>query len=299
MNEEMNIKDYVLLNNLGIVYENIDIKDYISIRISAICKSLILPNSFISLIEILKVLKNEKYYLLGFGSNTIFSSKNLIDNIISLKNIEPYYEINDDILKISSNFSLKKISYLLADLNYTNLEFFSSIPGSIGGAVIMNSGCYKNEIKDYFIGCTCIDEDGNKYYFDQEKMNFSYRNSFLKGKKYIIIEALFKIKKTDENIRKTIDNWKYQRLLTQPLEYPNSGSVFKNDIIPAWKMIEMVNLRGKIIGGAMFSLKHCNFIINIDNASGEDVKELIELAKFKVKEELNINLQEEVLLLNF
>ncbi|MCL2522949.1 MAG: UDP-N-acetylmuramate dehydrogenase [Erysipelotrichales bacterium] len=295
----MDIEEFVCTNSLGKVLHNQDLRKLLSIKTKGMVRNLILPKDNQALVKIINFLGKGHYYLLGNGSNVVFSSNKTIENIIVLKYMDEKFVINDDLLTVNAGFALKKLSYKLAELAYTNLEFFSGIPGTIGGAIRMNAGCYKQETKDYLISALCADQNGEIKSYSNEELKFSYRNSLVKEQNLIVLEAVFKIKKTNEDVLKTIEVWREDRVKNQPLEYPNCGSIFKNSSIPAWKMIDQVNLRGHRINDAMFSDKHANFIINVGDATGEDVRDLIQLAKERVKEELNLELSEEIILLNF
>jgi UDP-N-acetylmuramate dehydrogenase len=178
-------------------------------------------------------------------------------------------------------------------MGLTGLEFATGIPGSVGGAVYMNAGAYKSDM-GYIISCIkVITPDLKIAQLYNKDLNFHYRDSFLQhNKDYICIEACFVLKRGDsKDIMALIEDRRQKRLMTQPLEYPSAGSVFRNPTNDfAGRLIEEVGLKGHMVGGALVSPKHANFIVNFDHARAKDIRDLIMFVKKTVKEECNVDL---------
>ena len=179
-----------------------------------------------------------------------------------------------------------KLAKEVIKLGLSGLEWANGIPGTIGGAVYMNAGAYKQDMSFVLEKITALDENMNIVTLNKDELDFSYRHSRLMEENLICLSATLKLEKKDISlIEEVVNKRKEKRMETQPLEYPSAGSVFRNPFNDfAGRLVEECNLKGKQIGGAMISLKHANFIINKDNATGNDVLDLINLAKKEVKE---------------
>ena len=289
--------------NIENIKENESLKLHTTYKVGGIAKYYITPKDFDELIKLLKYLKdnNIKYMILGNGSNTIFSSKTYDGVIINLSNLNKM-EIRDDRIFVESGYQLIKLSMDAMNNNLTGLEFASGIPANIGGAIFMNAGAYKSDMSDLIEEVTFLDENFELKTLKNKELKFSYRNSLFQEKDYVIISTILKLNSGNkEEIKELMDKRKKRRIESQPLEYPSAGSVFRNpsEDIFAGKLIEDLGLKGYSIGDAKISEKHANFIINTGNATGEDIKSLIELVKNKVKEKYNIDLIVEQKFVNF
>lgn len=286
------------LNKLkcGKVIENADLSKYTTYRLKSTAKAIIVPENLRSLEKILEFIKdnNLKYKIIGNGSNLIFD--NYYDGIlVKLENIN-HLEINDTRIKVGSGYSLTKLAYKCSRLGLTGLEFATGIPGTVGGAVYMNAGAYNTDMGYIVSEIKVINPNLEIETIYNRDMNFHYRTSYLQSHKdYICIEATIILKHGNINtILDLVEERKKRRLMTQPLEYPSAGSVFRNPVGDyAGKLIEEVGYKGKRVGDAMVSMKHANFIINVGNATGEDIKKLIMEIQDKVKKEKNIELKVE------
>ncbi|MDO5568975.1 MAG: UDP-N-acetylmuramate dehydrogenase [bacterium] len=284
---------YVKDNNLGVVLENVNLKKYNTYRLEHQARVIVSPSSITNLKEIVKYLFNNEleYIILGNGSNVIF--KGDYNKIILMLDKLTNISINNGIVTVGAGYKLMKLSHKLAKLGYTNLEFASAIPGSVGGAVYMNAGAYNKSISDVLVSALILTDDLQIKEFSNAELEFSYRSSLLKQKKkYICLEASFKIELSNsETILNSIKEKQEKRSKTQPLEFPSAGSVFRNPLEAyAGELIENLGLKNKNINGAEVSSKHANFIINKGNAKGEDIISLIELIKKEVKNTYNIEL---------
>jgi len=292
-----NIKELLCSKQIGKILENESLKKYNTYKIGGIAKLVVFPSNEEKLIELLKIIKenNIKYKVIGKGSNLIFSSKEYDGILIRLDEFNNL-EINENKVIVGAGYSTVKLSLETAKLGLSGLEFAAGIPGTIGGAVFMNAGAYKSDMSEVLEQIKVIDNNLNIITMSKNDLDFSYRKSFLQSnKEYICLEATLALTPLPkEEIIEKIEKRKAKRLETQPLEYPSAGSVFRNpDDVPAGKLIEDAGLKGKQIGGAMVSKKHANFIINYDNATGEDVYNLINFVKTEIKNKTGVELKQE------
>ena len=293
MNNEF-IKEIKNVNN-DILELNKSLKHFNTLKLESSCKYLIMPTSFVELKKIFIIIKkyNVKYIVIGNGSNIVLSPKEK-DCVIKLNFITSKYDCifyASDMLMIKANEFYNK--------GYMGLEYLANIPASIGGAILMNAGAYSHFLSDIIEYVYFIDEDYNFKVLDNKSCGFGYRDSIFKNDNKIILGCKVSTKKGNKSdIRKIMDECKEKRKESQPIEFPNCGSVFKNkENISAWKLIEGASLKGYKRNGAMISRKHCNFIINYNNATYEDVLFLILLIKKKVNKAFKINLEEEVIII--
>lgn len=295
------LNDY--LSNFGVLKENISIKTLTSFRIGGIAKYVFYPNSLENLKESIIYLKNNniKYKIWGMGSNILASDDEYDGVIVKLDETLKEIEINDTNVVVGAGFSLIALAYKTCQLGLSGFEYATGIPGSVGGALYMNAGAYKHDTYE-ILNRIYVLKDNDFVWMSKDDIQYSYRHtSFCEHKDWIILKAEFTLNKGDASaIEKIVNDRKQRRMQTQPLNMPSAGSVFRNpDGYFAWQVIDEIGLRGKQIGGAMFSLVHSNFIVNIDNAKATDVYELIQYAISLSKEKMNINLIPEVELFNW
>ncbi len=279
---------------VGKVVDCPKMKDYTTYKVGGECIAIVYPTNVENLIKLLKYLKENKikYKVIGNGSNLIFSDERYDGVIINLKEFDKL-EINDTIVKVGAGYSLVKLSIKTAKLGLAGLEFASGIPGTVGGAVFMNAGAYKSDMGYIVSEVSVLTPDLEVKTLYNKDLDFHYRTSFLqKNPDYICLEAKLVLRSSNSNIlMDIISERKQRRLMTQPLEYPSAGSVFRNPENDfAGRLIEELGYKGKNIGGAYVSEKHANFIINKDHATASDIIKLITEIKEKVKEKYNIDL---------
>jgi len=292
-----NIKKILEDKNIGEILENESLKKYNTYKIGGVANLVVIPKNVEKLIELMNIIRenNIKYKVIGKGSNLIFSSKEYNGIIIKLDKLDKF-EINGTKITVGAGYSLVKLSLETAKRGLSGLEFAAGIPGTVGGSVFMNAGAYKNDIGELIEKVKLIDDNLNIVEMSKEELDFSYRHSFLQNHRdYICIEVTLNLVEANvDEIKEKINKRKQKRLETQPLEYPSAGSVFRNpEDIPAGKLIEDAGLKGKMIGGAMVSEKHANFIINYDNATGEDIYNLINYVKNEIKQQTGVELKQE------
>lgn len=292
----MNIKDEIKKLNCGEVIIDANLKKYNTYNVDSQALAIFFPNNIEDLKKIILFAKEKNKFvkILGNGSNLVFANKYYDYFFINLKNFNKI-EINDNNVVADGGVSLIKLAYTTSKKGLSGLEFASGIPGSVGGSVYMNAGAYNASISDILVSAKVLNDKLEVIQLSNSDFSFDYRYSILQDKKnYICLEATFKLKHKDTSeILDLINDRKKRRLQTQPLDYPSAGSVFRNpskDIF-AGKLIEDICLKGKKIGGAMISEKHANFVINCDNATGKDIKNLILYTQKKVNEKYNIELK--------
>lgn len=287
------IKNFTRSNNIE-MYEDVSLKKYNTYRLDVKCDYLVFPKDIDEVVKLISFLKenNYKYLVLGNGSNVIFKNNRYNGVVIKLSKLDKI-EFDGDKVVVGAGVSLSKLANTAINNSLSGLEFSVSIPGEIGASVSMNAGAYNESFSDVFVSAKVLTPKLEIIELTNENMDFSYRNSFIKkNKDYIVLEVGLKLKPGNkEEMYDLIEKRFEKRKATQPLEYPSAGSVFRNpEGMYAGKLIEDVNLKGYSIGGAMISDMHANFIVNKDNATGEDIINLINLAKDKVKENNNIDL---------
>lgn len=290
------VKDIKKLD-IGIVKENVFIKDYTTYKVGGKPICLVEPLDVDKLIKLLKYLKsnNIKYKVLGNGSNVIFNSSNYDGVIIRLNYFNDLNIIGNKIT-VGAGYMLNKLALRISRLGFTGLEFAAGIPGTIGGATFMNAGAYKSDMGYIITNAKVLTPDYKIKIMSNKDLDFHYRTSFLqKNPDYICLEVTIILAQGNpKEIIELINERKERRIETQPLEYPSAGSVFRNpEGDYAGRLIEEIGYKGKQLGDAMVSVKHANFIVNMGNAKGEDIKCLINDIKSKVKEKYNIDLKVE------
>ena len=248
--------------------------------------------------------KRGKIFILGAGSNTLFDDKTYDGVVIKLgKNFNNISRLNENLIISGSSCSDKKVSDFAMENGIEGFEFLSCIPGSIGGGIRMNAGCYGKEFKDIIVSVQAIDFDGNVLTISSSNISFKYRSTNL-PKDLIFLSGTFKGNLSKkEKIKSKIEELKNKKELSQPLRVKTSGSTFKNPIDQSnkkvWELIKEsvdINEANKMFGDAKLSEKHCNFLINQGKASSKDMKNLINFIKENVYKNTGVNLELEIIL---
>lgn len=240
--------------------------------------------------------ENLPWFVLGRGSNLLVSDKGYRGVILSIYKDFQKTEIQGETVTVQAGVLLTTLSGKVLDASLTGLEFASGIPGTIGGAVVMNAGAYGGEMKDIVRKVTVLDQDGEVRTLTCGEMQFGYRTSLAKKKGYIVLGAELTLKQGEkEKIREEMQALKAKRIEKQPLEFPSAGSTFKRpEGYFAGKLIMDAGLRGAAVGGAQVSEKHCGFVVNTGNATAADVRELMRQVQGKVQEQFGVYLEPEV-----
>ena len=287
------IENFIEKNNIE-YYKEVGLKKYNTYKINTKAKYLFFPKNIEELKEIVKFLNENKikYIILKNGSNIIFSKEYYDGAIVKLDNLNTLIRKEND-LYVEAGYSLIKLATEAAIMGLSGLEFASGIPGNVGASIAMNAGAYNHSFSEIVESVEVLTDNYEIKTMKHDEISFKYRDSFFKhNSKYIILSCkLNLIPSSREEIFELIKSRKERRIETQPLDYPSAGSVFRNpEGMHAGELIEKCGLKGHQIGGAMISKKHANFIINYDNATGEDIIKLINYTKEKVKEKYNVEL---------
>lgn len=289
-------------NNFGSYKENVSFKNLTTYKTGGNARLVVYPNDVSSLKELLFYMKksNISFKVFGNGSNILASDIDYDGVIIKLNHLNKLNFL-DGKIEVEAGYSLCALAITVTRMGYKGLDFACGIPATVGGAVYMNAGAYLSDISEVLEKVDILDENLEFKTLNKEELEFSYRSSIFMRKDYIILKAYLKVAKGDKDeLIELLEDRKMRRVASQPLEYPSAGSVFRNpEGMYAGKLIEDTGLRGFKKGGGEISSKHANFIINKDNATSKDIKDLMDLAHNKVKEEYNIDLHREQELFNW
>jgi len=275
------------------------LKNHTTFKIGGNADIFFKPSTIDELVNCINICKNNdiKYYIMGNGSNIIFSDNGFRGVVIKTTSLNEIKQDEKDssIFYIGSGADMRSVSNYFLEKEYTGFEFACGIPGSFGGGIYMNAGAYGTEMKDIVLDVDILQNDSiiNLKNID---MKFAYRYSIVKNTNMVILGARIKLEKgIYKDIKNKIDDLTYRRESKQPLEYPSAGSVFKRPPDNfAGKLIQESGLCGYSIGGAMVSQKHAGFIINLGNATAKNVLDLIEYIKQTVKQKFDVDLHEEL-----
>ena len=255
------------------------------------------------LVNFLKKLNNEeKIFILGAGSNTLITDKIFDGVVIKLsKNFNNITLLRDEIIIAGSAVLDKSLSEFAMKNHLSGFEFLSCIPGTIGGGIRMNAGCFENEFKDILLSIQAIDKLGNVKTLSSKNINFEYRKSNIPDD-LIFLSASFQGIRSDRvKISDKITNLKIKKEKNQPTKIKTSGSTFKNPIFQTdkkvWELIKESVSLDKSFGDACISKKHCNFFVNKGNAKFEDMKNLIDYVAKNVLEKTGVKLEKEIKIL--
>ena len=288
------IKSFFKDNNIEF-YENISLKKYNTYRIDTICHFLVFPKNEGELISVLREIRKNKikYLILGNGSNIIFNTEYYEGIIIKLDKINDIvYDKNT--VTVGAGYPLVKLANETVNKGLSGLEFSAGIPGLVGASTAMNAGAYQSDMASVVKKVRVLNDKLEIEILNNSDLEYSYRDSFLKKhNEYVVLSTTFELTTGDiTEMKKIIKERKNKRLLSQPLDMPSAGSVFRNpEGMYAGELIEKANLKGYSIGGAEVSNKHANFIVNKGNASGKDIVELINKVKKDVKKKYNVDLK--------
>lgn len=275
----------------GVVLKNESLKKHTSFCVGGNAKFFVKPHSVEELLQLLDYLvdKHIKYYILGNGTNVLFSDKGFDGVVVSLTGLNEI-RMYDDYIQVFAGVSINRLCKFYEEYNLGGLEDAYGIPGTMGGAVVMNAGAYNFETKNWVKGVLAI-VDGKVDYLSNQECEFCYRHSKLKGTIVLSVDMLFCRGCNKQRMQEVIS----MRKQNQPLDKPSAGSVFRRcDGVIVSKLIDQLGFKGKRVGGAMVSNKHAGFIVNDKNATCKDIKTLIQIIKQEVKAKENIDLEEEI-----
>lgn len=276
-----------------------EMKKHTTMKVGGVADVLVEPTSKQDIINVIKFAKknNIKYYLLGKGSNMVVADEGIDGIVIMISSKFSSIKVAGNEIIASAGASMPLVAIEAKKNSLTGFEFACGIPGTIGGGIKMNAGAYGGEIADIVSEITYLDENCNILKINKDEAKFGYRDSiFKRNDKLVILEARFSLKKGDiSEISKKMEENNLSRRTKQPIDMPNSGSVFKRpEGHYVGPMIIDCGLQGFSIGGAQVSKKHAGFIVNTGDATCKDIKELISLIQQKVEEKFSVKLETEI-----
>ncbi len=277
-------------------------KNHTTFRIGGPAELFVTPGSAEELEEVLSICRKEKqpFYLLGNGSNLLVSDEGYRGVMISTERLNrvTVSEGADGIVFITgeAGVSLARFARTALEYELTGFEFAAGIPGTLGGAMVMNAGAYGSEMKDVVVSSQVLTRDGERKTLTRPELQMGYRTSAAAKENHIVLSVTVCLKKGDAAaVRARMDELALMRRTKQPLEYPSAGSTFKRpEGYFAGKLIDDAGLRGFSVGGAQISEKHCGFVINTGGATAADVLALCREVRKRVKEQFGVELEMEV-----
>ena len=284
----------------GFIFEKEPMTQHTTFRVGGPADVLVTPSAE-ELPEIVALCQKfgVPYYIVGNGSNLLVGDKGIRGVVIEMTSRMGDIVCEGETVIAGAGASLGRVAAKAAEEGLTGIEFAAGIPGTVGGAVVMNAGAYGGEMKDIITSVLVMDEFGEKKELSARELDFSYRHSCIPEKRYIVLRITMRLRKgcTDE-IRAKMSELREMRISKQPLEYPSAGSTFKRpEGYFAGKLIMDAGLRGFQVGGAQVAEKHCGFVINKDNASAADIYRLMQEVTAKVEAEFGVTLEPEVKML--
>ena len=276
-------------------------KNHTTFRIGGPADALALPKTPEEVAEVVHFCHEhaQPYYVLGNGSNLLVSDEGYRGLVLQLYRNFNDIQVNGETITVQSGAMLAAVARTAYQTGLTGLEFASGIPGTIGGAVVMNAGAYGGVMTIVLKEVTVLTKEGEVLVIPAKALELGYRTSVIPKNGWIVLGAVLQLKKGDqEQILARMEELKEQRITKQPLDLPSAGSTFKRpEGYFAGKLIMDAGLRGFTVGGAQVSEKHCGFVVNRGNATAADVWELICEVKRRVKEMTGVELEPEVKLL--
>ena len=288
---------YRVVGELNIRFEE-PMAKHTTFQIGGSAQIFVIPKTTEEIRQIVQLCKVMKVplFVLGHGSNLLVSDAGMEGVVLQLYDNYSDFSFNGNQVRAQAGVMLSKLGYAVKEESLTGFEFAAGIPGTLGGAVVMNAGAYGGEMKDIITAVQLMDEDGNLLEKTCDEMEFSYRHSILTEQKLIVLGATITLEKGNKRmIEERMKELAVARRTKQPLEFPSAGSTFKRPKgYFAGKLIMDAGLRGYQVGGAQVSEKHCGFVINKGDATAADVLHLITDVKEKVYEQFQVELEPEV-----
>lgn len=289
-------------NTLGDYKENVSFKTLTTYRTGGKARLVYFPFDVDSLKSVLSYMRdnNISFKVFGNGSNILASDDDYDGVIVKLKNFNEM-EFLDGKVVVSAGYSLSLLANTVTKMGYSGLDFACGIPATVGGAVYMNAGAYLSDISEVLDRVEFLDDNYEIKCLEKDALDFSYRHSIFMSKNWIILRAYFTLERDSvKEMTDLIEDRKMRRVVSQPLDFPSAGSVFRNPTdMYAGKLIEDCGLKGYNYGGGEISEKHANFIINKNHAKSSDIKYLMDLAHDEVLKKYGIDLYREQELFNF
>ena len=250
-------------------------KNHTTFRVGGPAEFFVMPRTAEEVKKVIDLCRRESfpYYIIGNGSNLLVSDQGYRGVVLQIYKEMSCIEIEENVIVAQAGALLSAIANKALENGLTGFEFAAGIPGTLGGACVMNAGAYGGEMKDVLEEVTVLTEEGEVLTIPKENLELGYRTSIIARKGYTVLEARIQLRGGEkEAIKSLMEELKDKRVSKQPLEYPSAGSTFKRpEGYFAGKLIQDAGLRGFSVGGAQVSEKHCGFVINRENATAADV----------------------------
>ncbi len=273
-------------------------KKHTTFRIGGAADYFVMPQTKEALAAVVELCKKEAipWHIIGNGSNLLVGDKGVRGVVIQLFKNFSDVRVEKNVVTAQAGALNSLVAKQALDHGLTGFEFAAGIPGTIGGAVVMNAGAYGGEMKDVLLEVTALTADGEFITLPGEAMKLGYRTSIVAEKNYVVAEVKLMLQPGDpKEISARMEDLKVRRVTKQPLEFPSAGSTFKRpEGYFAGKLIMDAGLRGFTVGGAQVSEKHCGFVINANEATAADVVSLMEQVSQNVYEKFGVRLEPEV-----
>ena len=283
------------------ILEQESMKKHTTFRIGGPADIFAVPDTIEKAAKIIGICREQKvpFYVIGNGSNLLVSDQGYRGVVVQVYKNLSAIEIKGDIITAQAGAMLSVIAKKAMAASLTGFEFASGIPGTVGGAAVMNAGAYGGEMKQVLTEVTVLTREGELRRIPSEELKLGYRYSVIPEKGWIVLEAKLKLHRGDyDMIKARMDELKEKRVEKQPLELPSAGSTFKRpEGYFAGKLIMDAGLRGFSVGGAQVSEKHCGFVVNTGEATAKDVRDLIREVSQQVKRKFGVELEPEVKML--
>ena len=297
----MNQSFYDKLNNVigkDSILSDEPMSRHTTFRVGGPADFFVIPKAKEEVRDVIRICKEAgmPYYIIGNGSNLLVSDAGYRGVIVQIYKEMNEVKVEGDLVKAQAGALLSGIAAKALGAELSGFEFASGIPGTIGGACVMNAGAYGGEMKDVLESVTVLTGEGKIIELGRNELELGYRTSVIAKKGYIVLGAALKLERGDGEKSKTyMDELKEKRVTKQPLEYPSAGSTFKRpEGYFAGKLIQDAGLRGFQVGGAQVSEKHCGFVINRDHATSADICNLMNQVSEIVFEKFGVRLEAEV-----
>lgn len=298
----VSIYDYIekIVPQENILFDE-PMSSHTTFRVGGAAKCLIKVNNKEQMKKLIPYLHmtGQNFFILGNGSNLLVGDKGYSGILVKLGEGMESVTVEGERMKISAGTLLSKAASAARENELTGMEFASGIPGTVGGAIVMNAGAYGGEMKQIVESVEVMNMEGEILVLDNDTMEFGYRKSVIKSRPFIVLETVLCLQKgKQEEISSKMEELSRLRREKQPLEYASAGSTFKRpEGYFAGKLIMDAGLRGFSIGGAKVSEKHCGFIVNSGNATAADIREVIDEVQKCVKAKFGVTLEREVIYL--
>lgn len=293
------INDFLMENDIRFL-EQESLKKHTTFKVGGKAVTMALPDTVEKLSKLLNYLNSKgiSYYILGNGSNLIFSDEGFDGVVIKMSELKEKKQLGEETIYARAGCSLSSVCLWAAELSLEGFERLYGIPGSVGGAVFMNAGAFNGEISDWLVSVDCLDADGNLHTLSKSECMFGYRDSVFMHEGLVVVGATFTLKKRDkQEIIDFMNDLLQRRKDRQPLDMPSAGSSFKRpEGYYAAALIDQCGLKGLSVGGRQVSTKHAGFIVNTGNATCRDIVMLADRVSRIVREKTGVKLEKEMII---